>query len=72
MLFVNLGRFNEETRKEEIVGIKGQGIPTEDLRAMITDATQCPELIGTVLIDVTFPCIYRLDIVIVFLLHRCA
>ena len=47
VFFVNLGRFNEKTRKEEIIGIKGQGIPTEDLRAMITDATECPELIGT-------------------------
>ena len=44
--FSFLGRHNEHTNKEEIVGVKGEGIPTEDLRMMITDATKCPQLIG--------------------------
>jgi len=39
------GRCNENTKIEEIMGVKGDGIPTEDLRAMITDATECPQLI---------------------------
>jgi len=40
------GRLNRNTNREEIIGTQGEGIPREDLQAMITDAKQCPELIG--------------------------
>ena len=54
-----LGRHNEHTNKEEIVGVKGEGIPTEDLRMMITDATKCPQLIGN-LSNLLLICYYKL------------
>ena len=41
------GRLNRNTNREEIIGTQGEGIPREDLQAMITDANQCPELLGS-------------------------
>ena len=40
------GRKNEKTGKEEIMGIDGEGVATDELTGMLTDGNQCAELIG--------------------------